>query len=119
MNLLDCPAVAKPAGARVVRLLTDDEEGEQIMPKGIYDRSAARKPAQPVHEAAAEPSKKKREGKGVRTTRVARVAPEPAKGRFEVALDLRGGAVTINAASGSLTLAPDEVSALFAFLGRR
>jgi hypothetical protein len=50
---------------------------------------------------------------------VAKRALNGSKGRFDVALDLRAGAVTINAQGGSLTLAPDEVLALFAFLGRR
>lgn len=130
------------AAGRVVRNLTDDDEdgeedgtrpevhpfvaadanGDLIvsrrkkMPKGVYDRK-------PKTETAAEaPAKPKKRGRKPRTAlvvpKVAGAAPN-GSGRFDVALDLRAGAVTINAMAGSLTLAPDEVLALFAFLGRR
>lgn len=107
------------AAARVVRNLTDDEEGDEIMPKGIYDRKPRGDQEEPANDAAKPMRavrKPRAEGKG---HRVVRVSPKPATGRFEVALDLHAGAVTINASAGSLTLAPDEIAALFAFLARR
>jgi hypothetical protein len=46
-------------------------------------------------------------------------APSSDAKPFQVAVDLRGGSVTVNAANGSLKLEPDEVIALFGFLARR
>lgn len=136
--------VEKPSGGRRVSLLTDDDEPQQNdghtpttpflagtatgdvivsrrkrepkMPKGIYER----KPKDAANDAAPEVKKRGRK------PRTLAVVPKVAKpngaapgGRFDVSVDLRVGAVTINAQSGSLTLAPDEVLALFAFMARR
>lgn len=86
------------------------------MPRGVYNR----KPRDAANDAAPEAKKRGRK------PRTLAVAPEVAKpngkapgGRFDVSVDLRKGAVTINALAGSLTLAPDEVLALFAFIAGR
>jgi hypothetical protein len=87
------------------------------MPKGIYQRK-------PKAEASNDaPPAVKKQGRKPRTLavvpKVAKTNGNGSAARFDVSLDLRGGAVTINAARGSLTLAPDEVLALFAFIGKR
>lgn len=117
------PAIPEAKGARrIVRLCEDDEEGGK-MPKGVYDRSKAaprRAPAEPASPMLAELPKAPKKRKARRTAIVVPIRKGvEAAPRFEVALDLRKGAVTINAAAGSLTLAADEIAALFAFLGRR
>jgi hypothetical protein len=134
------------APARIVRNLTDDDEpqngtqpeitpfvagdvnGDLIvtrgdnMPKGQYDRSKS-KPrgdaATPAQASAGDAQPKKR-AKRVNGAVVAAKAPQTGAARpFQVAVDLRLGSVTINAAAGSLALAADEVLALFAFMARR
>lgn len=86
------------------------------MPRGVYDRKSKEAEAP---EATAKPQKRAYKK---RATAVVPEQPKPrangAAPRFDVSLDLRGGAVTINAANGSLTLSPDEVLALFAFMRR-
>lgn len=93
------------------------------MPKGQYDRTKAKaRDAAAPGEPGSEPAPKKRR-KQRRKARASAVVPVPAPNgeakRFDVSLDLRGGAVTIHAANGSLTLAPDEVGALFGFMRGR
>lgn len=95
-------------------------KGSAAMPKGIYKRKAKTDAgAEPTaNDGARKPQKrtqKRRAGRAV----VPAPAPSQQQNRFDVSLDLRAGAVTINAQGGSLTLAPHEVLALFAFLGRR
>lgn len=93
---------------------------EPRMPKGIYDRKPREAGDEAANDAPAKPAKRGRKARALAVVpKVARNAVTGSKGRFDVSVDLRGGAVTINAQSGSLTLAPDEVLALFAFLGRR
>lgn len=133
-------ALPKPGQGRIVRLLTDDEEegdeqdhgaptpflafahdGEAVisrrkrepkMPKGVYERKPR---GEASNDAAPTPQKRRRKARALTVVKAKGNGAAP----FAVALDLRAGAVTINAANGSLTLAPDEVLALFAFIGRR
>lgn len=82
------------------------------MPKGVYDRSKTKDPA----AVAEKPARKARKARAIVSATTAKGAP-PAP--FGVALDLRAGAVTITAASGTLALAPDELAALLnLFRGR-
>lgn len=101
---------------RVTRL----PKREPKMPKGIYERKPRLAAEESPSAAVKEPKKRGRKARAVVV--VPQAAAAKANGstaRFDVSLDLRAGAVTINAAAGSLTLAPDELLALFAFLGRR
>jgi hypothetical protein len=92
--------------------ITRQRKLEPPMPKGIYDRK-------PKEVIEGEPAKPPRKAKAKRAAIVATNGSGQKPAPFSVALDLRAGAVTINASAGSLTLAPDEVMALFAFIGRR
>lgn len=138
-----------PLGGRIVRLCTDDDDEppqqaapdklpfiagdamgnprvtripkrEDAMPKGHYDRSKSKPRGEAANDAPAAPRKAvKKAGSAALVPRVAKSKGDATGGRFDVSINLRGGAVTINAAGGSLTLLPDEVLALFGFLGRR
>jgi hypothetical protein len=120
----DAKGLPKP---NIIPFVTADAEGNVLtakgsaMPKGQYDRSKA-KPRKGATDEAAPPEPAKRPRKPRTIHAVAKVAATKevsSKGRFDVSLDLRGGAVTINAAAGSLTLSPDEVLALFGFMRGR
>lgn len=89
------------------------------MPKGIYDRTkaAAATTQPPANDAAPTRAKKKRKPRAMAVVPGGKHA-DSAK-RFDVSLDLRAGAVTITATNGALTLAADEVLALFAFVRGR
>lgn len=105
-----------PSGGRVVRLCRDDEE--DAMPRGVYDRSRKGE-AKPASEAPAQPQKRAYKRKSAAVVPKGATSGEVGtKARFDVSLDLRAGAVTINAANGALTLAPDEVLALLSFFRR-
>lgn len=126
LNPAELLALSPPTnreGARVVRLCEDDDEGEAIMPKGVYDRSTSKPRGEPKAANDPIPAPAPKKPAKARAAAVVRHSPRPVpdapQSRFEVALDLRKGAVTINATNGSLTLQPDEIAALFAFLGRR
>lgn len=105
---------------------------ESLMPKGQYDRSKAK----PRGSAAAAPTSilaggttappakekggRKRKGTAVAARAARAAAPVPIlPGRFDVAVDLRGGGVTITASEGSLKLTRGELLAIFAFLTGR
>jgi hypothetical protein len=93
---------------------------EEAMPKGIYERKPRKSTPEAANGGGVQPRKPCRKARAVAVVpKIAAPRVNGSTGRFDVSLDLRGGAVTINAASGSLTLTPDEVLALFAFLGRR
>src|SRR5690348_14305943 len=109
------PPPAMKAEGRVHRL-SDDEEGEATMPRGVYDRKAKTASEPPANDAAQPRQKRAYRKRADVVVAKPKANGEGSKGRFDVSLDLRGGAVTINAANGSLTLAPDEVLALFGFL---
>jgi hypothetical protein len=135
-----------PLGGRIVRLCTDDDElpegdgtkptvtpfvigdargnlivaREEVMPKGQYDRSKSKPRGEANNDAAPAPAKATRKPRSAALVpKVAKPSVNAPAGRFDVAVDIRSGAVTINAASGSLSLLRDEVLALFAFLGAR
>jgi hypothetical protein len=109
------------AGSATGDVIANDaaKTGRRRMPKGVYDRSkrAAAATGLEAPPAPRKPGPKPRAA--IAAAKVAAPSVKSVQGRFDVSLDLRQGAVTINAASGSLTLQPDEVAALFAFLGRR
>lgn len=102
---------------------------ESIMPKGVYDRSKAKPrsgptpgavaPLAPIPAAAATKKRAKKPGSAVARARAAAPAPVGQASRFDVAVDLRVGAVTVNAKNGSLKLERDEVLALFGFMAGR
>jgi hypothetical protein len=115
----DIPPFVAPDAKGDLRV-TKLPKREPRMPKGIYDRSKPRAPKDDAANDAAKPATKARKPRALAVVaKVAKAIVAPAGARFDVSVDLRGGAVTINAQAGSLTLAPDEVLALFAFLGRR
>lgn len=92
------------------------------MPKGQYDRSKAKARGgdEPANDTPAAPAKKPKKARSTAVVpKVAKTNGEGSTGRFDVAVNLRSGGVTINASGGSLALARDEVLALFAFLGGR
>src|SRR5690348_5725418 len=89
---------ARPSGGRVVRLCKDDEEGEAIMPKGVYERKPRGDDAPAANDAPAQPRKRGRKARALAVVPEAAAARvNGSKDRFDVSLDLRGGAVTINA----------------------
>lgn len=85
------------------------------MPKGHYERKPKDEPAS---DAAPPPQKRAYRKKAALVTVKPKTNGAHAVTAFGASLDLRSGAVTINAASGSLSLAPDEVLALLGFLRR-
>ena len=110
----------------IVPFLTADAKGNVLtakgsaMPKGVYQRQ----PKAGALAAAAPPvSKPPKKARKARTLPAVTTPRAPAHGRsdgrFELAVDLRSGGITINAANGSLVLQPDEVTALFGLLARR
>lgn len=101
-----------------IHRLRDDEEGDAIMPKGHYERKPKDAAPEPANDAA--PLRQKRAYRKKAEVVAVKVKPNGAHAlsAFGASLDLRSGAVTINAASGSLSLAPDEVLALLGFLRR-
>ena len=120
--IAETPPLAGDAGGPTAK--------ESEMPRGIYPR----KPREPKQKAEAADNKQRQTPEAAPAQRRKRAAPRRAKplpvpaarpglvarpDRFEVSLDLRAGAVTIHAQKGSLSLAPDEVLAFLAFLGRR
>jgi hypothetical protein len=82
------------------------------MPKGVYDRTKKDESA----NDAAPPQKRTYRKKAALVVAKPKTNGAHAVAAFGASLDLRSGAVTINAASGSLSLAPDEVLALLGFL---
>lgn len=117
-GLLALPKVPSVKAEGRVHRLDDDKEGEAIMPKGHYERKPKGTTPEPANDPA--PTRKKRAYR--KKAELVAVKPKTngahAVAAFGASLDLRSGAVTINAASGSLSLAPDEVMALLGFLRR-
>lgn len=104
----------KPEGR--VHRLSDDEEGESTMPRGVYDRTKKAATEQSANDAAQPRQKRAYRKKGAVVKAEPKVNGAHAVAPFGASLDLRSGAVTINASAGSLALAPDEVLALLGFL---
>lgn len=109
--------------AEVLPFLAAGAKGELIttkgekMPKGIYPRKP--KDGETANDAAPPREKKRRKARALAVVPRAKANGAGAVAPLGASLDLRTGAVTINAQAGSLALAADEVLALFAFLRGR
>jgi hypothetical protein len=92
----------------------------EAMPKGVYDRSKSKpRTDESANDAAPPRQKKPRKARALAVVPKVKVNGANAVAPFGASLDLRSGAVTINASAGSLALAPDEVMALLGFLRGR
>jgi hypothetical protein len=117
-GLLALPKPPTTKGEGRVHRIRDDEEGEAIMPKGHYERKPKDAAPIPANDPAPPPQKRAYRKKAAIVAVRPKANGAHAVAAFGASLDLRSGAVTINAASGSLSLAPDEVLALLGFLRR-
>lgn len=108
-----------PKGAIAARRARHEQQQEEAMPRGVYDRTKRNETAAANDAPTTKKPRKPRKARA--GAMVPSSSPPPAQltGRFDVSLDLRGGAVTIHATNGALTLAPDEVAALFTFMRGR